>query len=248
VLGVSSAGWKLAMVVSAMADDDQFVSDLVAAVEVGVGVEDYLGCRDAGAGHDEIVGVCQIGGGGYLKDYALLRRVGAGHDDAGGVLLSGLSTEVYVSGVEAGCSHDELMVVFDRCVGRSQHVEGYIMGRVLGYCHLELLGTRDRYDLWPGVYARARQAGVKRWRLRRCRTKSWMFGNYLEAREIGDSHRQAVAAAKASIYCQPGFNMYIEERSAKVSHRQALRDLSWQMAIVEPIELEVCSNCKAKHV
>jgi hypothetical protein len=165
--------------------DDTLVDNLLCAISVGSGVEDYLAARRAGVCHGDIMDVLACTSSiDLLSSYAICVGGGVTHEEFLEVAARSESDfGSYLDGRKVGCSHDELLAVTRaqqcrlvdyvsyrgagaepaeavECGELSINPLAYLRARDGGICHSEVIDAVRGGVMWVDIYVDWRDAGL----------------------------------------------------------------------------------------
>jgi hypothetical protein len=141
--------------VSIIPSDNDFVDEMLKAVEAGVELEEYLGARDAGASATEISLIHQ--GNLSIPTYTAPRRAGATHQETIEAFNAGMDLLDYADGRSAGATHSELFSGGMMC--SPMLLRSYVALRATGIDHASSGRLTDLRISWD-LYVEAAQAGA----------------------------------------------------------------------------------------
>jgi hypothetical protein len=177
---VGSSGGSIDLV----ADDEQFVADILASQQMGLNLESYLVARDRGLAHCDLLVAFSLGI--EPDDYTSLRMAGPTHDQVLAVHADGWELSIYLDLLTAGCTHDDFMAAAKKRIVTYDFVatikEGADFATCVSCIQAKVPLNRLRTALAEGVT---------------CAEFSEFFdcsGAYLSCRAAGISHADALRA------------------------------------------------------
>ena len=237
----------------------EFTTQLLAAIDAEIDIEDYLAGRAAGATHDELLAAKQSGVA--LDDYASARQAGATHSEIRTIAGSGRSSSrlaFYGHYRNAGISHAEAMgalathsnrkAYLDARKSGATHVETmeadsvgmsfyYAVGRGEGMGHDELL-VFYRAGVSLDTQRELRKVGVTVADVQKARDEypadSQAFEDYLEIREGAVSHDDTIDAVTHLSGKAPGG--FVEARRAGASHAEVIAAAELRVSLFDYAE------------
>jgi hypothetical protein len=191
VVGASCVVGSDATVEAAL--NDTLLGDLLAAVSVGVKVEDYLWARVQGVANGDILGAYFAGS--LLYYYTRFRMAGAGHDESIELDHEGIDHAEFSRAAKLGFTACEVLDA--RHYG--EEIVEYIADRLCGVSHDELIDYLECCSYKSDLCCSARYCGATHLQVLEAAASGVEMACYVWAVYDGFSHDEIMAVSESGI-------------------------------------------------
>jgi hypothetical protein len=219
-------------------DSPQFTAELLAAIEEGLPLEDYLTARSLGVADDELTAAFQVGF--PLVGYASARTAGATCaelDELYTVVHTGptalrptlrRTAEVYATARQAGLSHADL----SEALADSIDPGAYLTARLVGATHTQVLAIAHRTDIGLPGYVLARRHGATHAGLLQAARAGVAQELYVVALRGGVTHTEVMEVQRE---CISVFDYLHHRLGLGATHQGALAAQQQVLASLHPV-------------